>query len=51
MILIFCMDLFMKFLNILISIIIKYNDLIKMIDNIDFLYGFIYECANLIYNL
>ena len=24
---------------------------IKMIDNIDFLYGFIYECANLINNL
>ena len=23
---------------------------IKMIDNIDFLYGFIYECANLINN-
>ena len=27
------------------------HDFIKMIDNIDFLYGFIYECANLIYNL
>ena len=27
------------------------HDLIKMIDNIDFLYGFIYECANLINNL
>ena len=27
------------------------NDFIKMIDNIDFLYGFIYECANLINNL
>ena len=26
-------------------------DFIKMIDNIDFLYGFIYECANLISNL
>ena len=26
------------------------HDFIKMIDNIDFLYGFIYECANLIYN-
>ena len=26
-------------------------DFIKMIDNIDFLYGFIYECANLINNL
>ena len=25
--------------------------MIKMIDNIDFLYGFIYECANLINNL
>ena len=24
------------------------HDFIKMIDNIDFLYGFIYECANLI---
>ena len=23
------------------------DDFIKMIDNIDFLYGFIYECANL----
>ena len=34
----------MNFLNIL-------NDFIKMIDNIDFLYGFIYECANLINNL
>ena len=40
-----------RFLNILICIIIKYNDFIKMIDNIDFLYGFIYECANLINNL
>ena len=27
------------------------NDFIKMINNIDFLYGFIYECANLIYNI
>ena len=27
------------------------NDFIKMIDNSDFLYGFIYECANLINNL
>ena len=27
------------------------HDFIKMIDNIDFLYGFIYECANLIHNL
>ena len=27
------------------------HDFIKMIDNIDFLYGFIYECANLINNL
>ena len=27
------------------------DDLIKMISNIDFLYGFIYECANLINNL
>ena len=27
------------------------NDFIKMIDNIDFLYEFIYECANLINNL
>ena len=26
------------------------DDFIKMIDNIDFLYGFIYECANLINN-
>ena len=26
-------------------------DFIKMISNIDFLYGFIYECANLINNL
>ena len=26
-------------------------DFIKMIDNIDFLYGFIDECANLINNL
>ena len=24
------------------------HDFIKMIDNIDFWYGFIYECANLI---
>ena len=39
----------MNFLNI----IIKYNDpcFIKMINNIDFLCGFIYECANLINNL
>ena len=28
-----------------------HNDFIKMINNIDFLYGFIYECANLINNL
>ena len=27
------------------------NDFIKMINDIDFLYGFIYECANLINNL
>ena len=27
------------------------DDFIKMIDNIDFLHGFIYECANLINNL
>ena len=27
------------------------DNFIKMIDNIDFLYGFIYECANLINNL
>ena len=27
------------------------HDFIKLIDNIDFLYGFIYECANLINNL
>ena len=27
------------------------HDFIEMIDNIDFLYGFIYECANLINNL
>ena len=27
------------------------HDFIKMIDNIDFLYGYIYECANLINNL
>ena len=27
------------------------HDFIKMINNIDFLYGFIYECANLINNL
>ena len=27
------------------------DDFIKLIDNIDFLYGFIYECANLINNL
>ena len=27
------------------------HDFIKMIDNIDFLYGFIYECANLTNNL
>ena len=27
------------------------NDFIKMINNIDFLYGFIYKCANLINNL
>ena len=26
------------------------HDFIEMIDNIDFLYGFIYECANLINN-
>ena len=27
------------------------DDFIKMINNIDFLHGFIYECANLINNL
>ena len=27
------------------------HDFIKIIDNIDFLYGFIFECANLINNL
>ena len=27
-----------------------HNDFIKMISNIDFLYGLIYECANLINN-
>ena len=27
------------------------QDFIKMVDNIEFLYGFIYECANLIDNL
>ena len=27
------------------------DDFIKMINDIDFLYGFIYECANLINNL
>ena len=27
------------------------HDFIKMIDNVDFLYGYIYECANLINNL
>ena len=27
------------------------HDFIKMIDNIHFLYGFIYECANLVNNL
>ena len=28
------------------------DNFIKMIDNIDFLYGFIYECANsIIYNI
>ena len=27
------------------------DDFIKMIDNIDFSYGFIYECANFINNL
>ena len=27
------------------------NDFIKMINDIDFLYGFIYECTNLINNL
>ena len=27
------------------------HDFIKMIDKIDFLYGFIYECANLVNNL
>ena len=27
------------------------NDFIKMINNIDFLYGFIYKCANLMNNL
>ena len=27
------------------------DDFIKMINNIDFSYGFIYECANLVNNL
>ena len=27
------------------------NDFIKMNDNIDFSYGFIYECADLVNNL
>ena len=27
------------------------DNFIKMIDNVDFLYGFLYECANLINNL
>ena len=27
------------------------HDFIKMIDNIDFFYAFIYECVNLINNL
>ena len=27
------------------------NDFIEMNNNIDFLYGFIYECANLVSNL
>ena len=27
------------------------RDFIKMINNIDFLYGFIYECPNLVNNL
>ena len=27
------------------------HDFIEMINNIDFLYGFIYECANLVNNL
>ena len=27
------------------------HDFIEMINNIDYLYGFIYECANLINNL
>ena len=27
------------------------HDFIKMVDNIDFLYGFIYECTNLVNNL
>ena len=27
------------------------DNFIKMIDNMDLLYGFIYECTNLIYNL
>ena len=27
------------------------DDFIKMINNIDFLYGFIYECADLVNNL
>ena len=27
------------------------NNFVKMINDIDFLYGFIYECANLIDNL
>ena len=27
------------------------HDFIEMINNIDFLYGFIYECANLVNNI
>ena len=27
------------------------DDFIKMINDIDFLYGFIYECADLVHNL
>ena len=43
----------MKFLNILICIIIKYNErcFIEMINDIDFSCGFIYECADLVNNL
>ena len=42
----------MKFLNILVCIIIKHNEhFIEMINDIDFLYGFIYEYADLVNNL